>query len=524
MVRTKNKILSYIIFSVAAIYLVMDIYCGINTYDEAVGLMAALRISFGEIPYQDFWAIYPPGWFYILSSYLSLLDWYILAERVLTNAIMFGLATMFYFRIKKWANNTLGLTAFMMVIVWAAMIPMYAKPQPLALVTVVASIFAMFRYFNQHQKHWLLIAGLATGAASLLKLDLAAYTAIAQLIIVIIFEINRSKEVACNSLSCLSNILVMYIIGILISFAQAAIYLLTSVDINILYDQLIYVPLNVIPEVHSLPLPNPAIAFSSGTTSTGLMQFWKGIFFYFPLFVFLSGLFVGLSGKKFGIKGNLNPKKWEFLLLSVSGILLYSHALVRSDLEHLMPAVFLSILLLFPLLDVLLKQSIRNISLIIIVAFYTLFPIAENLQEFYKCKTVETVELSSPRGRYIQINKVWGEDYNKTIDFLRDSTNDSPVFIGNMRHDSIETNDMMLYYLSNKRPPTRYHELHPGVATEDNVQRGIIQEMQITDVKWLVLVNYALFETQPSCVLDKYLRKEYHLYKKYGRYFIYSKR
>jgi hypothetical protein len=92
-----------------------------------------------------------------------------------------------------------------------------------------------------------------------------------------------------------------------------------------------------------------------------------------------------------------------------------------------------------------------------------------------------------------------------------------PIFVGNSRHDQIFINDALFYFLANRPSATRYHELHPGVATELDRQREIVGELQRHDVK-VVVLRTEVHPPEPSNassrssgvhVLDQFIRREF---------------
>jgi hypothetical protein len=52
---------------VALAYIVLGLNRGLSI-DEAIPVVAAMRILDGDRPYRDFWVIYPPGQLYLLAA------------------------------------------------------------------------------------------------------------------------------------------------------------------------------------------------------------------------------------------------------------------------------------------------------------------------------------------------------------------------------------------------------------------------------------------------------------------------
>ena len=98
--------------------------------------------------------------------------------------------------------------------------------------------------------------------------------------------------------------------------------------------------------------------------------------------------------------------------------------------------------------------------------------------------------------------------------------------IGNGRHDRVVQNDVMFYFLSERRSATKYHELHPGQVTTEPVQRAVINELQGNGVRYAVVFvgNDDLVEPNASAIssnvalLDAFLASRYRLVKEFGNY------
>jgi hypothetical protein len=107
---------------------------------------------------------------------------------------------------------------------------------------------------------------------------------------------------------------------------------------------------------------------------------------------------------------------------------------------------------------------------------------------------------------------------------------DEPIYVGTLRHDQILTNDLSVYFLSQRPHASRYQELLPGVATTQAVQETIVRELQEKDVKWVVLVNQKISEEPNlsstlvgSTYLDEYIREHYQLVANFAKYRVFRR-
>jgi len=103
--------------------------------------------------------------------------------------------------------------------------------------------------------------------------------------------------------------------------------------------------------------------------------------------------------------------------------------------------------------------------------------------------------------------------------------------VGTQRHDKIFANDLLFYFLSGRRSPTKYTELHPGLATTLPVQQAIAADLQAKDVRWVV--TYRIWESnEPNTsaessgvtYLDDYIREKYRSVTTLGNYEIWERK
>ena len=101
----------------------------------------------------------------------------------------------------------------------------------------------------------------------------------------------------------------------------------------------------------------------------------------------------------------------------------------------------------------------------------------------------------------------------------------APLFVGNRRHDLIFINCSMCYFLLRRPSPTRYYNLHPGVATTEAVQREIVAQLEAKRVEWILLWDVSPTggpleprQARGATDLDAYLASRYESAARYGRW------
>jgi len=104
---------------------------------------------------------------------------------------------------------------------------------------------------------------------------------------------------------------------------------------------------------------------------------------------------------------------------------------------------------------------------------------------------------------------------------------DRPIFVANPRHDVVHVGNPLLYVLADRRNPTRYDVMQPGVVTTAAVQREIVRDLRRSRaglvVRWLSPVAS---QREPNGagrssgvrVLDRYLASAYSPVARFGDY------
>jgi hypothetical protein len=115
---------------------------------------------------------------------------------------------------------------------------------------------------------------------------------------------------------------------------------------------------------------------------------------------------------------------------------------------------------------------------------------------------------------------------------------DATIFVGLNRHDVVITNDVISYFVLNRKSSTRYHELHPAVADTAAVQREIIGDLRDENVDMLILryifsdqhlerVKKDFQKNLPhvgATVLDEFIREHYVPVERFGSYTVWRQK
>jgi hypothetical protein len=154
----------------------------------------------------------------------------------------------------------------------------------------------------------------------------------------------------------------------------------------------------------------------------------------------------------------------------------------------------------------------------------------QNLSNFISPGHLRLLDLDRAQGIYIQPSE--GEPLEQAIRMIqRCVPRKEKIFVGHSRHDMIFANDVMFYFLSERDSATRYHELHPGLATTRSIQDEIIRELIKQNVNYIVLWNNPEKVMEPNkssessgiTDLDDFIQSRYQIMANFGPYAILRK-
>src|SRR5262249_16110804 len=129
------------------------------------------------------------------------------------------------------------------------------------------------------------------------------------------------------------------------------------------------------------------------------------------------------------------------------------------------------------------------------------------------------IELPGPRGTgiYTDPSNPFALQYARIIRAIHEVVPPGGrIFSGTPRHDVFMTNDIMLYFLTERDPPTYYWCLDGGVTTTEPGQREMIREREANRpgaaVRWTIAQNAeanAGARSTGVTLLDDYLSRHY---------------
>ncbi len=507
----------------------------INIYDEGVSILGAINVSSGNIPYKDFWTIYAPGQFYLLSSLIEIVGNNLFIIRLVSILADFAVCMMVYLLAAKIFSKNFALLSFIISVIWFMAMPMFGRAVTYGILSVLISNYFLFLFFEKNDKKFLVLAGVMIGIASLFRHEMAGYIYGAEFWAVFFSGMpNKNESSEPLRTRIIKGFLngVIFTLGVLLIFLPVALYFISVVDINILYENLIKFPILTFREYRSLPLPNPLNIFEVGiSVFRKILLFWEGIIYYLPLISFgLTAYFLywRVRKKKLKLNGEIF---WKEMLLFNIGLNFYNQAMIRSDIEHLVPAFIIFSILFLSLILIIPYPNIRKLLFIVTTLFVIMLPISRKVQNTNLLLSSSGSRLSSTKANFIYGKKDEVDTYNLLIDYIKKNTKNSEViYSGNTKHDKLISNDLMIYYLSDRKSISKYYESHPGITTTNVVQNHIINELKDKNVKLLVLLNQEnIIEPNKSAEssnvyeLDNFIKSNYSKEIIFGNYEIWKK-
>lgn len=510
----------------------------LNIYDEGLALVGGWRLLQGEIPFCDYWALYPPGQSYALALIFNQFGPTVMAERgydVVVRAI--GAALIYLVAASLLPSTVLALITTSAVTLLLASATFYGYIMFPALLCAFAALLSYTGYQHKPTGWRLFGTGLLIGVTALFRIDVAGYLGIGITVSLLVQTwrgIINTPKIAPS----LWRQLLLVIGGALLVAAPVYGYLALVSNPGELFTNLLVFPTTTFRAVRRLPLPELSPDWSRwAERGDWLWQVdWvigEWARFYLPLVVYA---LTALSLLAKGIRARLTAQDSLAIALLLFGLGLFLQAMSRYDAIHALPTSLPTVLLLGWLWQRLLKQEWWRVVYTPVPLLLTLLPLFVYLYLPY-AKLADYWTSFPPDGCYATLARAScvpiSQDQAAIVTYLNqiDPDGNDAVFVAAHRHDQLFVNDVSLYFLAERPIPTRYHELHPGVATTAPVQQTIVAELTEGAVPWILMVRYPdSREPNDSAkssgvnVLDEYISTNYRPVQQYGIYQLWQRR
>lgn len=469
----------------------------LNVYDEGFLVTGAKRIAHGEVPYRDFWALYQPFNYLMLSGMFKLGGESIMIARLYTSMMgFFSLGALYLLFRMKTGRLMAGFAALTFLL--------FMSPMKLIHVCILLSI-TLITYLLGRKKepgNWTYVLGILVGLTFITRLDFGLLVGFAAFISTFLLYGKQAKKVVMMNLKIGIGFLAVYI--------PMLIWLGVNGALLPYVQQTLYYPFfGGFVSQRQLPLPS-------------ILSPWKGIggtlsfVVNWYLWVVVIGVFIGgmLLKKQLRIR-----KQFIVFFILCMGSLPYFFQ--RTDSPHLMVINILGLAFIYYVILTIAAKDKR------LYVFAFIFPL---LLFYYPFKTYflsSYTEQPDMRVYSYYEMPIPSSSENENLELLRDDIiktidKNEPIYVGLTDHSKIFINNAMLYFLLPNPIATRYHELHPGVANTMPVQHEIVEELEKVD--YIVLWDYFYCEPNESCIgtdvtlLDDYIDENFSELRRYGAY------
>lgn len=168
--------------------------------------------------------------------------------------------------------------------------------------------------------------------------------------------------------------------------------------------------------------------------------------------------------------------------------------------------------------------------LCILLLYSSLKPYIKAVQ--YIPRNIGKNKIYIPRANGIYDFSDYAQNQALAIKYIQDRTkSDYKIFVGNLRHDRVLNSDVMFYFLSERHSATKYYQFEPGFTNTQKIQRKIINDLLLNDIRYLVLWSASedIKEPNDSCKssgvreLDDFIKNHYKVEIVFGPYSIFKK-
>jgi len=501
-------------------------------FDEGIITVAAQMLLKGEIPYKDFFIVmYPPGQIYVLAAIFKIFSSSIIAGRLYAVSVSV-VSTMLVFAMTRMLTKNPAISFFSYILALTSFSPrLGAIPTPIwpGVCLSLLSIYLFMRYLENPGPFSAFAVGILDGIAIGFRHDIGifAFIAIFSSLSIRVFRDRAFRDV------------ISFLAGVIIAVFPWVTYFVMSSASKDLYDSLIGFTF-IHQKLAAIPFPKPCLDLNA--IFHGSLHFININQFYIPIIVY--GVVAILLAAGIYKRSRYDEKtSLSLLTILVFGILTFNQARIRTDPAHLLtvigPAIVLSGFILYDTFSARAGDRFKStskymVSALILMLFALL--LVKNIDKYvknaytkvYKSKIIKTV---FDKGA-IYLPAEERDEVLDTIKFIKANTGPSDrIFVGNAVHWKDDFGgSLILYYLADRLPATKYYEFLPGLITKKDVQEEMAESLEKHNVKLLVLQDIELpkvnIEDIPveKRILDDYIRKNYVQVEKFGKYNIYKRK
>lgn len=539
-----SLITSACLFLLSYVILFLGMSLRPNIFDEGIVLTAAMRVAAGQVPHRDFYTLYGPAQFYLLSALFKVFGESILVERLLDLTIRALVVTSVYTIASSYCRKSVAACTTIVALLWLFGLNYEtngAATIPVSLLNLVGTTLVLPVFLRAVSRRRMIAAGAVAGAAAMFRYDTGVALLAIHACTVAIAIYLRDKK-GSSKLRAFASTFWPYLIGFAMLTLPPALYYLSVAPLHPLVHDVILYPLKYYHRGRNLPYP----AISLGNLDS--------LSDYLPIAIVGISLYVASihrtkvrDNSAFGSEIVPEELRWRGFLIAFGllALVMYFKGFVRISPVQMYLCTIPSLLLLAVLFQHML--ALRRSFQLSIICFVWLSGLAAGWSSLYRtivqCNqhsfVLESLLLSA-RQTTPEAKKAWCKVTNtltrgfcfmpdderiQTIEFIDSHTRpDQTLFVGLAKHDTIIGNDNLIYFAAQRLPATRWSEFDPDLQNHEDVQRQMVRELETGTPPYVVLDSEfeLLHEPNDSSIssgvtlLDEYLHNRYRHVETFG--------
>lgn len=533
-----------LIFLLSYLILFLGMSLRPNFFDEGIVLTAAMRVVAGQVPHRDFYTLYGPAQFYLLSALFRVFGESILVERLLDLAVR-ALVVTSMFRIASFhCRKSVATCTSIVAVLWLFGLN-EGNPGtaviPLSLLNLMSTELILPVFWRGVSRQRMLVAGAIAGIATMFRYD-CGIALLAVHACTVIIAASLGNPSVPKRLGAFASAFWPYLFGFVVVILPPAVYYFSVAPLYPFIHDFILYPLKYYHRGRNLPYPAIRM-FSIDELADYLPIAIVGVSFLVVLTHRIRG---GMKAESRNEVDFSERKREGFLIaFGLLALVMYFKGFVRISPVQLYLCTIPSLLLVAVLFQrrlafpFMLRIAVIGIVWFSILAagFSCLYRVM--MERNQHSSVLESLVLSArqttPKGKlaWCKVDNaltrgfcfVPDNDRLQTIEFIDDHTRpDQPLFVGLRKHDKIYANDCITYFAAQRLPATRWSEFDPDLQNREDIQRQMIQELEASAPPYVVLDSEFESSHEPNdssissgvTLLDEYLRGRYRQVESFG--------
>ncbi|MBM2812799.1 MAG: hypothetical protein HW416_3558 [Chloroflexi bacterium] len=496
----------------------------VGVYDEGVMLTGAFRILNGDVPSLDFYANYGPAQFYVLAGLFKVFGANVLVARIYDAAVSGAIVSFAHFYLRRTCPRWLAASCALCLAALLLEFQFHASPIPICILLSMVGTAKLSDLLAGDDGKWAYLpVSVVLGLLLLFRYDIAPLVTLALVLPIGLVHLSGDRNSGMGYRHSIRRV-VGTVLVLAIAPALALLLLATTgILLPAVHDLRAYSGANYV-AMRSLPFPNATQLVQSPVDSLAV---------YLPI---AAALFATLT------MGRAKREKWAFLadrqmvsivVFTVVTGLFFTKGWVRTSGLHMLFANVPAAMLVFLcLLQRLSRDGSRRTFVVVVSLSLSLFALtlSMNWRSSPLYRELGRLEVHSelPALSYfgVEPSRLFVAQY-----IVRNTRPGDRIHAATGRHDKIFISDVLIYFLTQRMPATRWHHYEPGVQSTELVQLEIIRDLKANGISLLMRdLSWDEFRepnesSRGSGVhyLDQYLAETYRPILRSGPIFLYGR-